>query len=227
MKQELINDIIQWDTRSWSRAIDYWEKNVDWRKINTCLELGGREGGLSMWLAMKNKSVICSDLIDVKVTAESLHQKYGVTKYITYEDIDATEIPYENHFDLIVFKSILGGIGRNDSLEIQTQVFEQMHKALKPGGKLLFAENLIASKLHQHLRKRFNKWGSYWKYFTIDEMKEFLIIFSESQLETTGVLGTFGRNEKQRNFLSAIDQHFLNKIFPKSWNYISYGIATK
>ena len=81
--------------------------------------------------------------------------------------------------------------------------------------------------MHQHLRKRFNKWGSYWRYFTIHEMKEFLNVFAHYNLETTGILGTFGRNESQRNLLSLIDQKFLDAITPKSWNYIAYGIATK
>lgn len=73
---------------------------------------------------------------------------------ITYQDIDATQIPYENEFDIIVFKSIIGGIGRNDNKEIQQLVFNQIYKALKPGGQLLFAENLSASPLHRF----FSKW---------------------------------------------------------------------
>lgn len=164
MNIQLIKDNIQWDVLTWSKAIAYWEKNVDWSKVEHCLELGGRQGGLSLWLAMKGKKVICSDLEDVELTAKSLHRKYNIENEISYEDIDATNIPYVEYFDVIVFKSIIGGIAKIGIIEVQKKVFQEIYKALKPGGILLFAENLVASPLHQFARKKFNKWGDYWRY---------------------------------------------------------------
>lgn len=227
MTEELKKDIIQWDIKSWSKALEYWENTIEWSKIQNGLELGGRQGGLSLWLALKGKQTICSDLHDVKSTAEKLHLKYHVTSLVAYQDIDATNIPYENYFDIIVFKSIIGGIGSNDNYKIQQKVFNQIYKALKPGGKLLFAENLIASPLHQRLRKKFVNWGSTWRYVSIKEIKECLKDFSSHDIKSTGILGTLGRNESQRNFLSTIDAVLLNKICPANWKYIAYGIATK
>ena len=77
------------------------------------------------------------------------------------------------------------------------------------------------------MRKKFNKWGSYWRYITLDETKDFLSKFSSFEIKQTGVLATFGRTEKQRNFLAKLDNVFFNKITPKSWKYIVYGIANK
>jgi SAM-dependent methyltransferase len=227
MTKELTKDIIQWDIKSWSKALSYWDNKIDWGKIENGLELGGREGGLSLWLALKGKTIVCSDLNDVQKTAEQLHIRQNVSSLIKYQDIDATNIPYENYFDIIVFKSIIGGIGRNDNYKIQQKVFKEIYKALKPGGKLLFAENLIASPFHQLLRKRFVNWGSSWRYVSIKEMNEFLKDFSCCDIKSTGVLGTFGRNESQRNLLSTIDELILNKICPDNWKYIIYGIAEK
>ena len=227
MTKELTKDIIQWDVKSWSKALSYWDSKVEWNKIQHSLELGGREGGLSLWLALKGKSVVCSDLKDVQKTAEQLHKRHQVSTWITYQDIDATNIPYEEYFDLIVFKSIIGGIGRNDNYKNQHKVFKEIYKALKPGGKLLFAENLAASAVHRRLRKRFVQWGSSWRYVSLDEMKEFLSDFSYHDIKTTGLLGTFGRTERQRNVLSAVDDLVLNKICPDRWKYICYGIAEK
>jgi SAM-dependent methyltransferase len=227
MTKELTKDIIQWDIKSWSKALSYWDNKIDWGKIENGLELGGREGGLSLWLALKGKTIVCSDLNDVQKTAEQLHIRQNVSSLIKYQDIDATNIPYENYFDIIVFKSIIGGIGRNDNYKIQQKVFKEIYKALKPGGKLLFAENLIASAFHQRLRKRFVNWGSSWRYVSIKEMNEFLKDFSCCDIKSTGVLGTFGRNESQRNLLSTIDELILNKICPDNWKYIIYGIAEK
>jgi SAM-dependent methyltransferase len=218
---------LQWDINSWSKALFYWKKNVEWDEINIALELGGHQGGLSLWLAGLGKKVVCSDLQNVKSTAEQLHVKHMVTDFVVYKDIDATKIPYENQFDLIVFKSIIGGIGRNDNYEIQKTVFKEIHKALKPGGILLFAENLIASPIHQYIRKRFVPWGSSWRYLSLKELEEVLHDFSSVKLLTSGVLGTFGRTESQRSFLSSIDDLALNHICPKSWKYIGYGMAQK
>lgn len=227
MTQEITKDILQWDIKSWSKALRYWEDTTHWSLVKNGLELGGREGGLSLWLSLKGITTVCSDLSNVKETAEKLHLKYNVTSHISYQDIDATNIPYENHFDVIVFKSIIGGIGSNNNIAIQQKVFKEIHKALKPGGKLLFAENLIASPLHQWLRKRFVNWGSRWRYVSNDEMKNFLQDFSSYEIKATGVLGTFGRNENQRKFLSTLDQLLLNPICPNNWKYIVYGFATK
>jgi SAM-dependent methyltransferase len=227
MTKELTKDIIQWDVKSWSKALSYWDSKVEWNKIQHSLELGGREGGLSLWLALKGKSVVCSDLKDVQKTAEQLHKRHHVSTWITYQDIDATNIPYEEYFDLIVFKSIIGGIGRNDNYKNQHKVFKEIYKALKPGGKLLFAENLAASAVHRRLRKRFVQWGSSWRYVSLDEMKKFLSDFSYYDIKTTGLLGTFGRTERQRNVLSVVDDLVLNKICPDRWKYICYGIAEK
>ena len=226
-KEQILKDIIQWDIKSWSKALDFWEAKVDWSKVQTGLELGGREGGPSLWMALKGIQVVCSDLENVEPTARPLHEKYNVSNLVRYQDIDATNIPYENHFDIIVFKSIIGGVGRDGHPERQRKAFSEIYKALKPGGKLLFAENLVASKLHQQLRKKFVTWGDSWSYLTISELSSYLEKFSDVQIQSTGFLGALGRSEIQRIFLASIDEILLNKILPDNWKYIAYGIAEK
>lgn len=227
MSPDLSTDIIQWDIATWSRALNYWEHAVDWSSVGNALEPGARNGGLSLWLALKGKQVVCSDRGDVRATAEPLHKKYNVTSLVKYEDIDATSIPYENHFDVIVFKSVIGGIGYGNNKVAQEKAFVEMHKALKPGGKLLFAENLAATKLHRRLRKRGAKWGAEWRYVTTKELEEFLSPFSSKKILATGFLSVFGRSETQRKFLAAIDQCFFNVLTPMSWKYMGYGVAVK
>lgn len=227
MNDELIKDILQWDVKAWTKPLKYWEENVDWNKVRTVLELGGNQGGLSLWMASKGLSVVCSDLKNVELSAEKLHKKYPFSTLINYQDIDATSIPYQDYFDIIIFKSIIGGIGRNNNFEIQKKVFSEIYKALKPGGLLLFAENLIGSSVHQKLRKRFVKWGDSWRYLSIDELNILLADFSTKTIKTTGVLSLFGRNEAQRKALAVIDAALLNKLLPDNWKYIGYGIAKK
>jgi SAM-dependent methyltransferase len=227
MNKQTIQDIIQWDVQSWQKALLFWEDDVRFNSDMQALELGGRQGGLSLWLALKGIQATCSDLEKVEETASILHEKYAVRYLVIYQDIDATNIPYENHFDVIVFKSIIGGIGSNDNLENQKETFRQIYKALKPGGKLLFAENMVASPLHRFFRKRFVNWGDRWRYVSLDEMHDFLKDFSQLKFETIGFMATFGRSESQRKFLSFFDRIFFNYLTPKSWRYIGYGVATK
>ena len=92
MDESFVKDIIQWDVRNWSRALEFWERQIDWERVDTCLELGGRKGGLSLWLARKGKKVVCSDIKDTRANAHAYHAKYGLDGAIRYEDIDATAI---------------------------------------------------------------------------------------------------------------------------------------
>ncbi len=219
------SDAIVWDVANWSRALRYWEREAAFseRPLH-CLEVGAKGGGLSVWLALRGHAVVCSDFQKLPLEAEALARRHHVKHRIRFEDIDATRIPYESTFDIIAFKSVLGGIGRDDAVERQRAAIASMYRALRPGGRLLFAENLTASPLHALLRRRYIRWGTRWRYVTIDEMHAFLAPFSHVRLATTGFFGAFGRSERQRRALSLLDRLV---IVPPAWRYIVYGVATK
>ncbi len=225
--KKLIADIIQWDINSWKYAIDFWESKCNFNSSMNALELGGRQGGLSLWLALKGIKTICSDLNDTEKTAFPLHLKHNLSHLISYHDINATTIPYKEQFDIIVFKSILGGIGYGNNKNAQEQTFNSIYNALKPGGKLLFAENLAASPFHQFFRKKFVKWGSEWRYPKLEELEQWLTNFSKVEMECKGVWATFGRSEKQRNLLSAFDKTIFDYVTPKQHRYIVFAVAEK
>lgn len=227
MNSDQVKDIIQWDVRTWSKALPWWERHLPVIKSGKALELGGREGGLSLWLASKGYDVICSDLENTENTAKPLHIKHGLESNVQYKDIDAMNIPYENHFDVVVFKSILGGIGRDNHPEAQQRTFDEIKKALKPGGILLFAENLQASGVHRYMRKKFVRWGNSWRYVRIDELKTFTSGFHSFNFTTTGFLSAFGRSEFQRNTLALGDEVLFNHILPADLNYVLFGVAVK
>ena len=227
MNSALKKDIIEWDIVNWGKALDYWEGQLDLDGDEyVCLELGGRKGGLSLWMAMKNNRVVCSDFEFNEEDARRLHKKYNCEQSITYEDIDATAIPYKNHFDVIAFKSILGGICRNGNDALKKKTIDEIHAALKENGKLVFAENLTASFLHGFMRKRFTKWGSQWNYLRYSEIDEVFASFGTISYVTYGFFGAFGRSEKQRNILGKLD-NLIAPLVPKSKRYIVVGVATK
>lgn len=224
MDKELKQKVFQWDVESWSSVMSNWKTSIE--KVNSlnCLAFGEREGGLSLWLALNGHNVICTDYNKFDITPLPLHEKENVGSKISYQNVDITATSfYDNSFDLIVFKSVVGALG---SKELQTKAFSEIHRILKPGGKLLFAENICATKVHQYARRKFTNWGERWYYPSLAEIKEYTSAFKTFEFQTGGFFGTFGRSEKQRSFLQKIDRP-LNKITPKHWRYIVSGIAIK
>ena len=222
------SDAIGWDVANWSAALAFWrrEANLEGGPLDA-LEIGANQGGLSVWLAAAGHRVVCSDLHDTRRHAAPLARRFDLEDRICFEDIDATAIPYERAFDVIVFKSVLGGVGRDGAIDRQHAAIDSMHRALRPGGRLLFAENLTGSALHRWLRTRFVTWGESWRYVTIGEMAAFLRPFETVRYDTGGFFGALGRSETQRRMLSYLDRLGGNALAPPSWRYIIYGVATK
>ncbi|WP_316806373.1 class I SAM-dependent methyltransferase [Pedobacter agri] len=219
-------DLIGWDITNWFKAIPYWERHI---KIETrdkvCLELGASNGGLSLWMARHFNTVICSDLKLPGAAALKIHSKYECKDRIRYEAVDATNIPYENYFDVVAFKSIVGGIaGFYGSNAYKAKTIKQIYRTLKPGGTLVFAENLKATRCHAFLRKHFGTKN--WNYLHLDELKTVFSDFKQVQYTTVGFFGCLGRTEKQRNILGKIDS-FIERFIPCSWHYIVIGVAKK
>jgi len=232
MNKEQINDIIGWDIVNWSKSFSFWDKHLDVKDKNfKCLELGARQGGLSLWLALNNNQVVCSDVSYTDQQHEldktiALHKKYNCDNKISYEAIDASNIPYENHFDIVVFKSVLGGVSIGSEKRLEQKAIDSIYKSLKPGGKVVFIENLEGSFLHMYARKKFVGWGSKWHYIKLNELIGLFSKYEDLKFKTVGFLGAFGKTEGQRNFLGHVDT-VLEKIAPKSYRYIMIGIAKK
>jgi len=144
-EQQYLQDIIEWDVINWSPALNFWEQKTKHDLSSSyAMELGSRHGGLSLWLALKGSTVKCTDLNGPTKMAIEKHINYGVSSLVEYEALDAMQIPFRDKFDLIMFKSIMGGIGWDNHPNNQCQAIKGIYDALKPGGELLFVENLVA-----------------------------------------------------------------------------------
>jgi SAM-dependent methyltransferase len=221
------SDIIGWDVRNWAYALDFWEPHLERLPSGLALELGcGRNGGLSLYLALKGYRVICSGYPIISVEARKIHQHYGVEDSISYNIINALDIPYKNSLDIVCYKSMLGGIVREGDLHVAERVINSIYQALRPGGILIFAENLSASKLHYWLRSKYGSGKDKWRYFSLQEILKLHSDFSSFQYSTFGFLGLFGTSEKHRWWLGLLDK-LLVPIIPQQWHYIVAGIALK
>ncbi len=222
-------EVVEWDIKNWSSAIRFWEKdmpeNLEGKKV---LDIGGRNGGLSLFWALKGADVVCSDISsDGYKRAKKLHKKYGVSEKISYEIINVLEMSYQEEFDIVTFKSVLGGgVGSKGHNDRQKLMIENIYNALKPEGTLYFAENLIASSFHQWARKKFTKWGDSWRYISIGEAKKLTGNFASFSYWCGGVFGCFGRNKALALFFGNIDCIF-DRFFRPETKYIISGICKK
>lgn len=221
---ELANDYFGWDVPAWSQSLEFWDrylKEASDRPIRA-LEIAANKGGLSLYLAQKGYKVICSDLNNPKEFAEQLHRKYRGLD-IEYLSIDALNTGFgDNSFDVILFKSFLGYLSAGQ----QEQVIVELHRILKPNGKLVFAENLRGSTFHQFVRRNFVAWGRDWNYPSIDRIKKLMRVYSDFSYRTNGLISLFLPNTMLKRIIGPFDTA-LCKIIPSSFQYIIFGVSTK
>lgn len=202
-----------------------WHKHLESNRGNYALEIGGRRGSISLMLAKEyDMKVICSDINNPVSTAQLLHDKYSLKHKIEYKAVDCTEIEYQdNTFDVVLFKSVIGALG---SVEKQMLTFKEINRVLKPGGVLLFAENLKSSALHMYLRRKFVIWSAYWYYPELKDIYIYTKEYNHTEINTTGFFANLISNHFFRVIFSYLDFLF-EKVLPKKLRYIVYGALIK
>jgi len=227
--RDLLSDIFGWDVITWSSSLEHWQRHatVDFTR-STALEIGaGQSGGVSLWLALQGCEVVCSTLGDVPASVRALHRRYGVAHRVRYASLDVLELSERDAYDVIAFKSVLGGIGANNRADLQARAIARLHAALKPGGNLLFAENLAATRVHAAWRGRFGAGKDGWRYLTVREMEQLLRPFSAVHYRTAGFFGAWGANDMQVRMSGALDAFLCRGLVPASWQYVLMGTAIK
>lgn len=228
MEKAIKKSVVQWDVTNWGRAIALWEKDLPndltGKKV---LDIGGGGGGLSVFFALKGAEVLCTDLtLDRKKEAERNFQKQGVLGKIRYEQLDVTKMSFKKQFDIVVFKSVMGGVGWNNNYHNQELMIDNIYEALKDGGTLYFAENLTASRFHQWARRKFIEWGTSWRYVTVEEVKKLTAKFGHVSYATYGILGVFGRKTFLADVFGAIDSVF-DRFVNENKRYIISAVCKK
>ena len=228
MDRAIWKDIVEWDVNNWSRAIKYWDEvepnllNVEGKKV---LDIGGRNGGMSLFWALRGAEVYCTDLdINGLKKAETLHKKYKVIEKIHYCKLDVLGLDDNDKYDIVTFKSVLGGVGRNNNYDAQVKMMWNIYNSLKTGGYCCFVENLAGSSIHMFLRKNLRKWGSSWRYVNICEIQQLTNMFDNVKYNSFGISGGTLRNCGP---LFGYLEKSIESFFPLSSRYICSVVAKK
>jgi SAM-dependent methyltransferase len=219
---------VDWDVATWARALDFWDDRLAGRiRGARVLELGARDGALSQWFCVNGaEHVVCSDFGGPTSLARTRHRDLLATGQIEHQDLDATDLQFDGEFDIVACKSVLGGIAGKRGVEALGAVASGVAKSLRPGGKLLFAENLKSSALHRWARERFVPWSDEWRYLTDVELLDILSEFDAVDWTTTGFTAAFGRRERATRVLARVDELLVDRITPPSSRYVMCGVAS-
>lgn len=233
MSESELTDIIEWDKLNWSKALRHWTQALKSKdpQNTKILVLGERKGGLSIWLARLGYTVICTDRIEISKEVRNLHKKYNLSSKITYDKADIFNLNFKDKsFDVVICKSVIGGLKKDynnrDSrtLEAQRDAIIEVRRVLKSDGVFLGAENMVGSPIHKLFHSITGK-DKGWRYLTPQEIKFIFSDFNGLQISYFGFLGTSYRSpliNKCFNFLDLL----LSSIFPRSWLYISFIVAS-
>ena len=228
-----LSDIIEWDIFNWSRVLPFWEKYLPNIKYNPkILTLGERNGGLTLWLALKGYQVMYSDIHHPKSSALELHRRYEVSEKISYEIIDIFRMPFDdNSFDAIICKSVIGGLkfdykNRDTrTLENQRRACEEIRRVLKPGGIFLGAENMQGSHFHRYIRKK-KGLDKGWRYLSHKDLQYVFSEYNTLEVDSFGFLSTSTRFGILNSICGYINIP-LSFLLPKEQLYISFIAARK
>ncbi|MBI3519258.1 MAG: class I SAM-dependent methyltransferase [Bacteroidetes bacterium] len=226
MNKKELKDIINWDVETWKEILPYWEKqllNYD-KATSLCIEIGARDGGITLWMALNGFKMTCSDNYYDLEDAKKLHSEYNIIERIEYKQIDLLNWKEDEKYDVIVLKSVFGAL--QNEISIRSAV-DNIFGNLKKGGILLFAENSKGAFFHQKLRKKYTDWGNIWFYFDDELIKRLFDKFGVVEVRYNGVLTVFGNRVGLSTIFSKLDKYFFNKITPNRVKYMLFGYAKK
>ncbi|MBS1494871.1 MAG: class I SAM-dependent methyltransferase [Bacteroidetes bacterium] len=225
-----LEEYLSWDIYIWNKALNFWREVLNSHKNEKglALEVGSKDGGLSLFLSYDfGFKTFCTDIEEINSDASELHKKYGAENKISYSIADACSLNFSSDmFDVVILKSVLGSIGKNDNTNQVKKAIAEIYRVLKPGGILLYAENAKGSFIHTALRKIFRRWAVYWKYFSINEIESLLVNFSRMEIHTAGVISAFFSGTGTKKKVLPLD-NILEKITPENSRYMIYGYAQK
>jgi hypothetical protein len=163
-----------WNRKTWADAVEFAVAMLpgDLRG-KMVLEIGASDRStVAPIFAAQGAQAFCSYYKKPPGFIENAHLSYIRSKYrldpIPTFETSITEI--EGRFDVIIMKSVLGGICRNDNYqEIRTIIHKLLKDNLVEGGVILTIDNGSIGPFHR-LRRYLGTGGNSWSYLERDKL---------------------------------------------------------
>ena len=177
----LVEDCCGWNKKTWADAMEFAISALpDDLRNKKVLEIGASDKStVAPIFAVMGASVFCSYYQKPPGFVENAHLKFILAKYGLREiptlEIDITEIV--GRYDVIVMKSVLGGIFRNgDYNGIHETIQKLLRDNISPGGFILSLDNGYISPF-QRLRRYRGTGGNSWSYLARSQLGKALAGF--------------------------------------------------
>ncbi|MDA9220845.1 hypothetical protein N9P33_03415 [Gammaproteobacteria bacterium] len=188
-----------WSYKSWSHAFKVSNFQLP-NKVDKILEIGASEHSIvSLIFDGLASEIVISYYSDeqregVEQYLASIRQKYNLKSKYVLEQIDATTV--EGSFDIVIMKSVLGGLFRQNSSTISDVtgfIGSLVSRVVKPEGLLISIDN--GKSILERTVSRFGARKNQWRLFRKSELNgairqtEFGVISSFSFETRLGYVG--------------------------------------
>jgi ubiquinone/menaquinone biosynthesis C-methylase UbiE len=194
------------------------------------LEAGAHEGGLSLFAVEAGGRAVCSDRQHAYSAAQTvLHRAWDVhPQHVT---ADVCDLPFRsNSVDIVMLKSVLGGIIATGGALAAQSSFLSIHRVLRSGGAIVILEQLEGDPLSRRIRRTLFP-HRHWHYFTPPELLALLSSFRVQTVRHETVLShlTEGRVGSAHVFVRGAlwADRFLEYVIPTRWTHLIGIVAVK
>lgn len=182
-----------WNYKSWSRAVKVSNFQPS-NRIDRILEIGSSRHSIVSIIfdGLANEIVISYYLDEQREGIEqylaSVRQKYDLKSKYVLEKVDVTSV--EGSFDIVIMKSVLGGLFRQNSthaFDVNEFIESLISRTVKTEGLLISIDN--GKSILEPMLSRFGARKNQWRFFGKSELKRAIIqsefgVFSSFSFET-------------------------------------------
>ena len=163
-----------WNYKSWSHAFKVSNFQLP-NRLDRILEIGAsRHSMVSLIFDGLASEIVISYYSDeqrrgVEQYLASVRQKYHLKSKYVLEQIDATSV--EGSFDIVIMKSVLGGLFRQNNSTISDAtgfIGSLVSRAVKPKGLLISIDN--GKSILERTLSRFGARKNQWRFFRKSEL---------------------------------------------------------
>lgn len=228
-----------WKVASWNRLFTEVLSSLnDDLTEKTVLEVGANKGGLSLFFSLRGCKVVCSDVRpDYVAVARRLHSAW--IRRCAYLATDLRALPLRSGVvDLVVMKSVLGGVYASGGEEAVVAGLTEVHRVLRGGGSCLLLEQLEGDPLSRWLRSRVFP-SRQWHYFSTDEFLEMnggvSAMFRGGFRQVQWRCGTFLSHVLEEKLppeaklvrLACVVDRLIERFIPDNWKHLIGVVAVK